>query len=81
VEIAYSSVLHMELRRHIGYVLQLRYTDVNGKELVFSSPASFPKTLEIMLILGDLCPNVKLSDKLGKAFEQMRQAPEIIDAK
>jgi hypothetical protein len=81
VVIPYTSVLHMELRRHIGYMLQLRYSDLNGKEQLFSSPASFPKTLEIMLILADLCPNIKLSDKLGKAFEQMRNTPEVIDAK
>ncbi len=80
VIIPYAFVLHMELRRHIGYMLQLRYTDANGKEKLFSSPASFPKTLEIMLILADLCPNVKLSEKLGKAFEHMRSTLEAADA-
>ncbi|MDD2229485.1 MAG: hypothetical protein PHY48_08750 [Candidatus Cloacimonetes bacterium] len=76
LEINYSDILYMELRKHITYYVQFRYLDAKGTEKVFSTPASFPKTLEIMLIIADLAPNIKLSDKLSSAVQHMRNKTE-----
>jgi len=76
VEIKYSDVLYMELRKQITYTVQIRYRNEKGEEKLFITPASFPKTLEIMLIIADLCPNIKLSEKLSNAVENLRTKAE-----
>ncbi len=76
VEIKYSDVLYMELRKQITYTVQIRYRNEKGEEKLFITPASFPRTLEIMLIIADLCPNIKLSDKLSNAVENLRTKAE-----
>jgi hypothetical protein len=76
LEIKYDDILYMELRKHITYYVQFRYLDAQGQEKMFSTPASFPKTLEIMLIIADLAPNIKLSDKLSSAVQHMREKTE-----
>jgi hypothetical protein len=71
VQIKYTDILFMELKKHITYTVQIRYRDDAGVEKLFTTPASFPKTLEIMLIIADLSPNIKLSEKLSNVVEHL----------
>jgi len=76
VQIRYQDVLYMELRKQMRYYLNIKYRDESGAEKLFLAPATFPKTLEIMLVIADLCPNIKLSDKLSGAIDNLRSKAE-----
>lgn len=76
VQIRYNDVLYMELRKQVRYYLNIKYRDESGQDKLFMAPANFPKTLEIMLVIADLCPNIILSDKLSGAIDNLRSKAE-----
>jgi hypothetical protein len=51
----------------------LKYTDARGRDRLFKTNASFPKMLEIMYNIADLCPQIQMNDELAKLVQVMQR--------
>lgn len=72
IVIPYADVVSLQLKRKITYYLAIGYRDRQGKLQYFTTPASFPKMLEILLNIADQAPQAELTDKLPQVIEYLR---------
>jgi len=79
LEIPYSAIMELKLHRRITYYLHISYRDEQGSEKLFSTPASFPKILEIIVNIAELAPQARLTDLLSKAVQHLKTQTEIED--
>ncbi|HOC95265.1 MAG TPA: hypothetical protein PK802_05250 [Candidatus Cloacimonadota bacterium] len=73
IAIPYERIQGMEFRKSITYYVYLKYTDARGRDRLFKTNASFPKMLEIMYNIADLCPQIQMNDELAKLVQVMQR--------
>jgi len=71
--IPYDNVESIVLQRFITYYIYLAYLDDKGKKQVLKVNASFPKILDVMLLIYDNCPNLKIEEQLKKMLLYVRK--------
>lgn len=73
IEIPYSNIISLELSKKITYIFKMEYSDSQGRKKVFSTNASFPHMLEIILNIHDLSPQAEVRDKLKEIVDYLRK--------
>lgn len=72
IAIPWANISSLEFRKVLTYYVFLTYQDARGKQKIFKTSASFPKILEIMYNIADLCPQLVMNDELNKMVSVMR---------
>ncbi len=70
--IPWANIARLEFRKAVTYYVFLYYTDAAGKERVFKANASFPKMLEIMYNIAELCPKLEMNEELARMVKTIR---------
>jgi len=70
--IPYQDIVSLQLKRKITYYLVIGYRDGRGQLQYYTTPASFPKMLEILLNIAELAPQAELKDKLPQIVEYLK---------
>lgn len=74
--IPYDKIESIVLSRVITYYVYITYQDEKGQRQSLKVNASFPKILEIMLLIYDMSPNLKIDEKLVKMLQYVRKRYE-----
>lgn len=72
IPIPWENLVGLQLQKRITYYLYVTYKDLNGRDRVYKTPASFPKMTEILYNLADLAPQVKMNQELENMITYLR---------
>lgn len=70
--IPWENIRALEFRKVLTYYVFITYQDLRGKQKIFKTSASFPKILEIMYNIADLCPQLVMNDELRRMISVMK---------
>jgi hypothetical protein len=72
LEIPYDNILGLELHKKITFYFGVRYMDLHGKQQKYTTQASFPHTLEIILNIADMAPKAEVPDQMKSIVEYLK---------
>jgi len=74
VVIPYESIRALDLRRKITYYLVINYDDAKGKQRTFTTPASFPLILEVIVNIADLAHSAVIPETMKNLLEYVKES-------
>ncbi|HOA28640.1 MAG TPA: hypothetical protein PLO57_08690 [Candidatus Cloacimonadota bacterium] len=71
--IPYDKISALNLKRKITYYLEIHYTDDKGKMSQYTTPASFPHILEIIVNIADLASQAVIPETMKNLLEYVKE--------
>ena len=71
--IPYDKISALNLKRKITYYLEIQYTDDKGKMRQYTTPASFPHILEIIVNIADLASHAVIPETMKNLLDYVKE--------
>ncbi len=72
--IAYDDIRSLDLKRKITYYLVISYSDAKGKPAQYTTPASFPNILEVIVNIADLAHSAVIPETMKNLLEYVKES-------
>lgn len=74
IVIPYDKIQHLELKKKITHYLVIGYEDSKGKISSYTTPASFPHILEIIVNIADLAKSAVIPETMLNLLEYVKES-------
>jgi len=73
IVIPYDNIRSLDLKRKITYYLVISYEDAKGKPAQYTTPASFPNILEVIVNIADLAYSAVIPETMKNLLEYVKE--------
>lgn len=75
--IPYDDILSLELKKRITMYLTITYSDASGQKQFYTTPASFPHILEIIVNIADLATQAVIPENMKSLLEYLKENSDV----